>query len=188
MMNLTEYQKLAMRTSPEGHDRVLNGCMGLVGEAGEVVDLVKKWKFQSVKGTELPREKLVGEIGDICWYCAELTEGLKERLQAVYDRYARMVNEKINLDDGRPELAAFELAQACAAPANLRYFEGGDEIQWALKAGTERQVTVILLMCDRFLRRWCGSRLEEAMEGNIGKLRARYPDGFDAKKSMERYE
>jgi hypothetical protein len=29
-MNLNEYQKLAMRTSPDGHDRIKNGCMGLI--------------------------------------------------------------------------------------------------------------------------------------------------------------
>ena len=35
------YQQLAQRTSPDGHDRILNGVLGLAGEAGECADLVK---------------------------------------------------------------------------------------------------------------------------------------------------
>ena len=46
MFDANDYQRLAMRTSPDGHDRMMNGCMGLIGESGEVVDAVKKWKHQ----------------------------------------------------------------------------------------------------------------------------------------------
>ena len=70
MFDAEDYQRLAMRTSPEGHDRMLNGCMGLIGEAGEVVDIVKKWKFQSGDHADLPKDKLIEECGDVLWYCA----------------------------------------------------------------------------------------------------------------------
>lgn len=82
-MNFTDYQKLAQRTSPIGHDRIVNGVMGLAGESGECVDVVKKWMFQK---HPLDREKLTEELGDVLWYCAELASGLGVSLDTVAER------------------------------------------------------------------------------------------------------
>ena len=43
-MNLLDYQRLAQRTSAtvEKIDKIRNGCMGLAGEAGECIDILKK--------------------------------------------------------------------------------------------------------------------------------------------------
>lgn len=79
-MNFTDYQKLAQRTSPAGHDKILNGVMGLAGESGECVDIVKKAMFQ---GHELDKDKLLEELGDCMWYCAELASGLGVSLETV---------------------------------------------------------------------------------------------------------
>lgn len=70
-MTINEYQKLAMVTlnpalSPK--DVLINGVMGLCGEAGEAIDIVKKHLAQ---GHALDREALVEELGDIAWYLAE---------------------------------------------------------------------------------------------------------------------
>ena len=62
------YQIAALRTA--GDDRsgyLLNGVMGLCGEAGEVIDLVKKHLHQ---GHELDRDKIAEELGDVLWYAA----------------------------------------------------------------------------------------------------------------------
>jgi NTP pyrophosphatase (non-canonical NTP hydrolase) len=70
-MTINEYQGLAMTTlNPEldKKDVLINGVMGLCGEAGEAIDIVKKHLAQ---GHELDREKLIGELGDIAWYLAE---------------------------------------------------------------------------------------------------------------------
>ena len=74
-MTGTEYQKLAMRTasSLSQKDLVLNGVMGLNGEAGECIDIVKKHLFQ---GHELDSEKLLDELSDVMWYAAITAEGL----------------------------------------------------------------------------------------------------------------
>ena len=82
-MNGTEYQKLAMRTlNPKiPKDEVLiNGVMGLCGESGEVIDLVKKHLYQ---GHELDKEKLTKELGDVMWYVAEICEALNISLDEV---------------------------------------------------------------------------------------------------------
>lgn len=75
-MTMNEYQQLAQRTCNITHTRsskIENGCMGLNGEAGECIDLLKKYLYQ---GHELDREKMIEELGDVLWYCAELAEGL----------------------------------------------------------------------------------------------------------------
>ena len=67
-MNVNEYQTLAMTTlNPELDKRevLINSVMGLCGEAGEAIDIVKKWMAQ---GHELDKEHLKSELGDIAWY------------------------------------------------------------------------------------------------------------------------
>ena len=74
-MDFYEYQKAALRTAANtAPDRLLlNGVMGLCGEAGECIDIMKKHLFQ---GHELDREKLIDEASDCLWYLATLAEGL----------------------------------------------------------------------------------------------------------------
>ena len=108
-MLINEYQKLAMTTlNPElsKKDVLINGVMGLCGESGEAIDIVKKHLAQ---GHALDREALIMELGDVAWYLAET-------------------------------------AYALNVP------------------------------------------LEDVLERNIEKLRARYPEGFNAARSMERQE
>ena len=106
-MTGNEYQKLAMTTlNPDlpKKDVLINGVMGLCGESGEAIDIVKKHLHQ---GHPLDKEKLLKELGDIAWYLAEV-------------------------------------AYALDTP------------------------------------------LDQVLEGNIAKLKARYPDGFDTEKSLHR--
>lgn len=82
-MTINEYQKLAMTTlNPElsEKDVLINGVMGLCGESGEAIDIVKKWLAQ---GHELDREKLAKELGDICWYVAETATALGLPLEEI---------------------------------------------------------------------------------------------------------
>ena len=82
-MTVNEYQKLAMKTlNPElaEKDVLINGVMGLCGESGEAIDIVKKWLAQ---GHELDKEKLAKELGDICWYLAETATALGYSLEDI---------------------------------------------------------------------------------------------------------
>lgn len=108
-MTINEYQKLAMTTQNPAlseRDVLLNGVMGLCGESGEAIDIVKKWLAQ---GHELDKAHLAKELGDIAWYLAETATAL-------------------------------------------------------------------------------GLTLEEILQANIDKLRARYPEGFSTEKSLHRRE
>lgn len=85
-MDINEYQKEAMTLlNPEipQRDVLLNALMGLCGESGEAIDLMKKHLFQ---GHELDREKLIKELGDVAWYLAEAATGLDIDLSEVLQR------------------------------------------------------------------------------------------------------
>ena len=96
-MEVNEYQKLAMTTLNPALNRkdvLINSVMGLCGESGEAIDLVKKWLAQ---GHELDKAHLARELGDIAWYLAEaataLDLSLEEILQANIDKLKKRYPE-----------------------------------------------------------------------------------------------
>ena len=83
-MTVNEYQTLAMASlnrELNQKDILINAVMGLCGESGEAIDLVKKHLFQ---GHELDREKLAKELGDIAWYLAEAATALDVPLEEIF--------------------------------------------------------------------------------------------------------
>ena len=83
-MTVNEYQKLAMTALNPALDRkdvLINGVMGLCGESGEAIDIVKKHLAQ---GHELDRDRLAKELGDIAWYLAETATALDLKLEDVF--------------------------------------------------------------------------------------------------------
>ena len=85
-MTGNEYQRLAMTTlnpALSKRDVLINGVMGLCGESGEAIDIVKKHLHQ---GHELDKEKLLKELGDIAWYMAETAYALDVDLDEVLEK------------------------------------------------------------------------------------------------------
>lgn len=71
-MTPQEYVLLAMRTRDLAKDNkeiTIDAVLGLAGETGEVVDLVKK---HIDKPQYIDKDHLKKEIGDVLWYIAEL--------------------------------------------------------------------------------------------------------------------
>lgn len=83
-MTGTEYQQKAMRTASEKSKMNLleNGVMGLCGEAGECIDVVKKYLYQ---GHKLDKLKLKDELGDVLWYVAITCQALGITLDDVME-------------------------------------------------------------------------------------------------------
>ncbi len=82
-MTANGYQRLAMTTlNPKlsKKDVLINGVMGLCGESGEAIDIVKKWLAQ---GHDLDRDKLAKELGDVAWYLAETAWALDLPLERI---------------------------------------------------------------------------------------------------------
>lgn len=102
-MTINEYQELAMRTlnpNLSQKDILINGVMGLCGESGEAIDLVKKHLAQ---GHELDKEHLARELGDIAWYLAEtamvLGYSLEEIMQMNIDKLNKRYPEKFSVEE-----------------------------------------------------------------------------------------
>lgn len=82
-MTINEYQKLAMTTlnpNLDQKDVLINAVMGLCGESGEVIDIVKKHLAQ---GHELDKDHMAEELGDVAWYLAECATALDVDLETV---------------------------------------------------------------------------------------------------------
>lgn len=81
-----DYQAAAMRTAGKYKsklDMLRNAVYGLNGEAGEIIDLLKKHEFQ---GHELSYDMLAEELGDVLWYAALMCEATGVSLERVMCR------------------------------------------------------------------------------------------------------
>ncbi|NFA98010.1 nucleotide pyrophosphohydrolase [Clostridium botulinum] len=82
-MNFKEYQEKALRTKctyTDNIDQLINGVMGLTGESGEVIDIVKKFMYQ---GHELNHNKLIDELGDVLWYINLIADAINVDLEHI---------------------------------------------------------------------------------------------------------
>ena len=78
MLDFNDYQKIAKTTAiyPEQY-KITYPALGLVGEAGEVANKVKKLiRDGPDKRPDTWREDIASEIGDVLWYCAALADDL----------------------------------------------------------------------------------------------------------------
>ena len=83
-MTINEYQHEALRTESgmnKEYPRILNGLMGLNGEAGEAIDILKKHLFQ---GHELDKKHLAKELGDVAWYLAVSSAAIGYDLETIF--------------------------------------------------------------------------------------------------------
>ena len=82
-MTPNDYQQAALRTVPGDlppERLLLNGLMGLNGEAGEAIDILKKHLFQ---GHELDTEHMAKELGDVAWYLAVSANAIGYDLETI---------------------------------------------------------------------------------------------------------
>jgi NTP pyrophosphatase (non-canonical NTP hydrolase) len=74
------------------YKRMNNNAMGIGGESGEIIDILKKHLHQ---GKNLDKEHLKEEIGDLFWYLSnlinqmgfDLNEILEENIKKLENRY-----------------------------------------------------------------------------------------------------
>lgn len=66
--------------------RMDNSVAGLAGEAGEVADIWKKIKFHWLEYNQETREKLIKELGDICWYLFSVADVLDVSMEEIINK------------------------------------------------------------------------------------------------------
>ena len=92
-MDANTYQQAALRTAgtPYLDDLLMNGVMGLNGEAGECIDMVKKHLFQ---GHPLDTSKLAEELGDVAWYLAVTARAIDYDLETILKMNVQKLKER----------------------------------------------------------------------------------------------
>jgi len=75
-----EQASLTANMTLSNHQRILNWSLGLAGEVGEVIDLIKKAYYHKhcLNGNEISEE-----LGDVLWYLAMLAKELGFNLQQI---------------------------------------------------------------------------------------------------------
>lgn len=182
-ISIEEYHRLAMRTSPrDGHDKADNGMLGLIGETGELVDVYKKFMYQSGKNPEVPKAKIADELGDVLWYLVELAEGIDTTLFDVAGK------ELADLDN---EARRKGIYKTTLRKVILSMSDRANRIFRAQSMNCRRDVLGSMrgmIKCAARLAQMVDYSLQEVAWMNIEKLKVRYPQGFDPAISMGRYE
>jgi NTP pyrophosphatase (non-canonical NTP hydrolase) len=83
MMDFNEYSKAAKRTIKENmkdSEMFTEGCLGASGEAGELLEHLKKHMFH---GHPLDYVYIEKEIGDVLWYLNEIALSISSDLETI---------------------------------------------------------------------------------------------------------
>jgi NTP pyrophosphatase (non-canonical NTP hydrolase) len=103
-MTLNEYQELAARTDSEAIEKfsLMMATMGMVGEAAEALDHMKKVFEQ---GHPLDYDKIIEEAGDCLWYIAKTARNcgvsLEELAQRNVDKLRRRYPDGFSVERSR---------------------------------------------------------------------------------------
>lgn len=105
-MKMNEYQKQVERTRNYDNTELANYTLGLVCEAGEVGDIIKKHIYHQ---HDLDKEKIISELGDVMWYLnnicnvldISIEEVAKSNIEKLIRRYPNgfSKNDSINRDN-----------------------------------------------------------------------------------------
>lgn len=91
-MTFDEYVEIAKTTLKPGDGKkfgdldsqLIQKVLGLTGESGEVADKIKKlMRDKNNRLTDVDREEIVKELGDVLWYVAIIAHLLGSSLEAV---------------------------------------------------------------------------------------------------------
>ena len=88
-MNFQEYQEKAWTTAiyPNKGKNITYPALGLGGEAGEVLEKIKKIiRDDNFEITQEKKQELIKEIGDVLWYLAAIASELKIDLNEIAEQ------------------------------------------------------------------------------------------------------
>lgn len=158
-VSFAEYHKMAQRTASTttARDKLINGALGLCGEIDEYAR------------ERLFVENRVNEAGDVMWYVAELAEGLGVTIADI-----AAMEEEGNAD-------IYHEACLIADYVKKHAFQGHKIDKYEIMRGLNWIMNSIARRMEKF-----GYSVDEILRGNVEKLLKRYPDGFEAERSIHR--
>jgi NTP pyrophosphatase (non-canonical NTP hydrolase) len=164
-INYNNYEELASSTCKNlGNEasNILHMKMGIITEAAEVVDILKK---KHAYGKEIDTPHLKEELGDILWYAANYCKFMNMDFANVIDNISYEPLYDRSTDFSMYELMELIVINATALDINSIY----DIIDLTLYAIEQVDAT-----------------LDEVLTTNIRKLAARYPEGFSSYYALNR--
>ena len=170
-MKFDEYRVLAQRTdaTQNNRDKAANGAIGLYGEVNELLHAPNVENAENVK-----------ETGDILWYLAAIASALHISLEEAYNSAAALPLADVMM------ISLEWRATVIGEFIKKAVFQGHIVDAEALKYVTHN-IGLVMRWLEGYARR-NDFTLDDAMSLNIEKLRKRYPDGFEAERSMHRPE
>jgi len=95
-MTLNDYQKRALSTNINpGTHLFFDRMFGLVGEAGELADKVKKWiRDDKADWKKLDKNVMASELSDVLWYVATLADTLGFTLEEIGQRNVAKLHDR----------------------------------------------------------------------------------------------
>ena len=179
------YQEEALRTlypDLSVNERLGLCGLGLVGETGEVADMLKKYLYHR-NGKPLDVEKLKDELGDVLWYYFILLDTLgltfEEMVRTDVPKYERRRAVFSGLDSkGQLEFCGLELASNLGQVVDLLsrllyYYHGALDVN-DLKDRLGDMLWYMLLLLGTL-----GLTFEEVLSANVAKCRTRHANGFN---------
>ena len=162
-MNWTEYQTAAQRTADteQADDIRRQLCaLGLIGETGEVAELLK---HALSHGEDVDIDRLKLELGDVCWYAAE----------------ACSISGDVR-PEGQPKARSGIVGLASAAAAVAYTL---DDCNGAATGNYRLWHLIDYVECIAMRH---GIAFADVLAANIAKLHKRHPDGFTVEASINR--
>lgn len=99
-MNFNDYQAAAISTAVYPSEYGLwYTTLGLVGEAGEVAEKMKKFiRDDHAEMTDERRAALIDELGDVLWYIANLSDELNVDLAYIAEQNVKKLSDRRDRD------------------------------------------------------------------------------------------
>lgn len=177
-MDLYEYQERARSTAiyleVEG-SRILYPALGLVGECGEVVDKIKKLiRDANWDMTDDRKDAISKELGDCCWYLANICADTNHDLSMVYEMKGYFILHEIrSLPLPRIVLHMSRHASLIATYLEDWYYNRGGHIACRGNYTELPQSLSHVITCIEEIARRCDLTLEDIYITNIEKLASR---------------
>jgi NTP pyrophosphatase (non-canonical NTP hydrolase) len=170
-MNFEQYAELAMTTANKSLPRELvfaNAALGLCGEYAELGHDLDRY-FTGPGSTRLEyKGKAIKELGDVLWYVALGADAIGAAAHLSLDEPI----SRASLHRSTGEYADMVKKHICQ--------------EHPLDKQTMTELLATILGQLRSIAMELDTTMGEVAEGNIAKLKARYPAGFQAAKSVHR--
>jgi NTP pyrophosphatase (non-canonical NTP hydrolase) len=96
-MTFNDYQAAALKTADlKRKNELFHLVLGLVGESGEIAEKFKKLvRDKNTDESQIDREDMKKELGDVLWYVALLAEYLGLKLEDIAEYNVKKLSDRL---------------------------------------------------------------------------------------------